>query len=125
MPEHPSSKLLGMMRVGREKSRPSPSTDNPLGLTAGFIVTTPICQQHRKETVWLEKGTANNWPLQINFNTLPRRILAMKDNLNSLFSSLSTNKFYRDIQATVIQYGSKKASSVGTSFHTFGLFVPG
>jgi hypothetical protein len=114
-----------MMDAARLKSQKRPTAQNPLGLKGPMAVTSPICRKHHIEAKWMAQAKVKNWPLAIDFDAVPKRVLAMREDLLAFFADLHNNNFYNDMLPVITKYGSLKASSSRMSFHIFGLLAPG
>lgn len=125
LPSEPSLILSDMLQRLQKSSRPDPRPTNALGRKAPFASYIDLCQRHQFETTLLPEARRRGWPINIDFEALPRRIQALKNKLTLYIGSKESSRFWWEIQSDIETKGAGKALGINGQFDTFDRCLPG
>ncbi|KAF5339536.1 hypothetical protein D9611_011462 [Ephemerocybe angulata] len=86
-----TSELLRLMSI----SVPDPLPDNPLHRCLSIQHHAVFCSRHEYERKEIPKAKTHQWPLDINFYALHRRIENFQDELEAIMDDLTGSQFYK------------------------------
>ncbi|KAI0339419.1 hypothetical protein BDW22DRAFT_1380615, partial [Trametopsis cervina] len=129
LPPVRSSHLQKLMKAARSRSYNDPRVSNPLGLHAPATVFLNVCHRHRFERHHFPLAQRRGWPMQIDWESLPDRIFALKARLQTI--ALLTHRprkgslFWIDVVRSVRKRGSNNLSGIHDQMSNFSKTQPG
>lgn len=151
LPPVPTPYLLNLITMARASSYSDPRITNPLGLCGPPTAFVGVCQRHRFESHQIPKAKRKGWPMQVEWDDVPKRVKALfrrlreiVDDVDEEFLPGSTRRetsdedtrrcesrprlksiFWKDLTNDVKKQGSRKIAGVKGQFHTFNRTQPG
>ncbi|KAI0054518.1 hypothetical protein BV25DRAFT_1816946 [Artomyces pyxidatus] len=118
LPEHPSTVLKELRTAVDARSQLHPNSGlslNPLHRrTTPVTVSLSYCERHDFETTTLRVAEKSHWPADIDFNSLPRRLVEHCASFEELIEDPSSSDFYLDVLRSLERFSSGIAGDLAS-----------